>query len=420
MATILEQQIKPQTLSTKYKLKGTERSIELPVEIHTYGSDSEYQSLHVWMPCKDHYSFQDTELLLEHGPSRSKEHIEKCKACAVILGASKATVMNQGEVARLFSSGIYDKKTPKVNKWNDFSNLYSEPVGTKGGGCLTHYSTIEAIRLEDGTIINNNQCWSEGFASCPNVPCAEIGLPLSTIANQIASVNELVATLKFIDRSDEGRLFRIGDRHFINGTDEGQQFLAELTGPANTVAEAFELMKPEMVREAEARGVKVLRQGDIFFVPRPDITNKQAGAIVKQRTVIEPVLIDVNDECGPTIRNEDLPAMDSDFFPGYVSENHDFDLQAFERQPRKIPLIHMVQEIKKYTELDERQKLFKTRHYGTSVAMMGELVLVRGTVRHEGREHRMLSLGNDTWYAASQAIQKQSFKPTARGRSNRD
>jgi hypothetical protein len=52
---------------------------------------------------------------------------------------------------------------------------------TDGSGVLMHYSTREAVRLTDGTIIDNQQCWATGFAHCSHPPSVDYKLPLDVV-----------------------------------------------------------------------------------------------------------------------------------------------------------------------------------------------------------------------------------------------
>lgn len=65
---------------------------------------------------------------------------------------------------------------------------------------------------------------------------------------------------------------------FLSGFDTqeafGLYFLAELPGPAETVAEAYESLKPAEVKAAEAAGLTVTRQGDVFAVPHPEVSTR--------------------------------------------------------------------------------------------------------------------------------------------------
>ena len=50
-----------------------------------------------------------------------------------------------------------------------------------GSGTLMHYNTREAVRLTDGTIIDNQQCWATGFAHCSHPPGVDYKLPLDVV-----------------------------------------------------------------------------------------------------------------------------------------------------------------------------------------------------------------------------------------------
>jgi hypothetical protein len=67
---------------------------------------------------------------------------------------------------------------------------------------------------------------------------------------------------------------RVKDRYYLSAVDEtgvgnGMFFLAELVADRapKTLGEALDFLKPKVVREAEARGANVLRQGEWFAIP---------------------------------------------------------------------------------------------------------------------------------------------------------
>lgn len=66
-----------------------------------------------------------------------------------------------------------------------------------------------------------------------------------------------------------------------SGTNGGLFFLTELKEPAETVMEAFEQMKPDDVKEAEAKGVEVKRQGEFFFIKSPNDFDRKENPIHK-------------------------------------------------------------------------------------------------------------------------------------------
>jgi hypothetical protein len=75
---------------------------------------------------------------------------------------------------------------------------------------------------------------------------------------------------------------RVRDRYYLSAVDEtgtswrGMYFLAELLTdrPPATLAEAFNFLKPKAVREAEARGAQVRRQGEWFAIPTKLLTSE--------------------------------------------------------------------------------------------------------------------------------------------------
>jgi len=98
---------------------------------------------------------------------------------------------SQHDVAEAWASGKYPTHNTAINSKNQqYAVLYTGSpqtadawgrrsseidgestnfYGTQqsdGSGTLWHYNTREAIRLPDGTIVSNQQCWSGGFAHC--------------------------------------------------------------------------------------------------------------------------------------------------------------------------------------------------------------------------------------------------------------
>jgi len=93
---------------------------------------------------------------------------------------------------------------------------------------------------------------------------------------------------------------RIRDRYYLSSVDEtgrgwgGMYFLTELSTdrPPETLKEAFQLLKPQVVRVAEAHGSNVRRQGEWFAIPANVLTSQlmrdvQRGiALYRQRHVL--------------------------------------------------------------------------------------------------------------------------------------
>lgn len=69
-------------------------------------------------------------------------------------------------------------------------------------------------------------------------------------------------------------LFKVQDKYFLFDIDRREQkhnvfnpFLAEIPKPVETIEAAYRALKPQEVIDAEARGLKVKRQGEWFFIP---------------------------------------------------------------------------------------------------------------------------------------------------------
>lgn len=69
-------------------------------------------------------------------------------------------------------------------------------------------------------------------------------------------------------------LFSVGEKLFLFDIDRREiehkifnAFLVEVPEAVSTIKDAYESLKPKDVKDAEAKGLKVLRQGEWFFVP---------------------------------------------------------------------------------------------------------------------------------------------------------
>jgi hypothetical protein len=76
-------------------------------------------------------------------------------------------------------------------------------------------------------------------------------------------------------------VLRVKDRYYLSGVDEtgtgaGMYFFAELTTKKAplSLAEGYNSLKPKTVREAEGRGLNVLRQGEWFAIPTQVLTSE--------------------------------------------------------------------------------------------------------------------------------------------------
>jgi hypothetical protein len=110
--------------------------------------------------------------------------------------------------------------------------------------------------------------------------------------------NGVVITKRFIHTLGDSVL-RVKDRFYLSGVDEtgegnGMYFFAELTTKQAppTLKEAYDMLKPKVVREAEGRGLNVLRQGEWFAIPMqvrtPELMRdvQRGVAVHRQRHVL--------------------------------------------------------------------------------------------------------------------------------------
>lgn len=95
-------------------------------------------------------------------------------------------------------------------------------------------------------------------------------LPLSERALQSAMRATGENRPRLIVRQGYEAVFTLGDDYYLSGYDHQERpplyFLCQLPGPVRSVAAARESLKPESVKEAIANGVRVERQGDLFFI----------------------------------------------------------------------------------------------------------------------------------------------------------
>lgn len=95
-------------------------------------------------------------------------------------------------------------------------------------------------------------------------------LPLSETALQAAMRAAGEMRPRLVVRGGYEAVFTLGEDYYLSGYDQQERpplyFLCRLPGPVSSVAEARESLKPDSVKEALASGVRVERQGDLFFI----------------------------------------------------------------------------------------------------------------------------------------------------------
>jgi len=233
-------------------------------------------------------------------------------------------------VARRVYGSISECITAYVNRSSEYGragNVYFD------GDVIYSYGSHfpMAVRLPNGLYVCNGDKYSvttsshqsQLFGAIPNRERVEI--PFSALAN--LDVNgrgalRVVRELKLLDWQndqwiDTGRvsektgqtiyehvlgavLFTYKGQYWLSGLDEsgtnGRLFFLTRLSPAQmkkygkpkTVAAAYELMKPDEVKQAEAAGLEVLRQGEWFFVPAEfsftlDVKRAEKDYVLKHR-----------------------------------------------------------------------------------------------------------------------------------------
>ena len=163
-------------------------------------------------------------------------------------------------------------------------------------------------------------------------------------------------------------VIQVQDRFYVSAVDEtgvgnGMYFLAELfvDRPPASLGEALDALKPKIVREAEARGTNVRRQGEWFAVPTKRLTSELLADVARGVAVF---------------RERHVLGRDG---------HHELEeAVVYKAGPRK-----------------------------------GE-VYARGIVRHTGGEHRDLSLGTLRWHLIVHSVQGASYTLSGGGTAQFD
>ena len=155
-------------------------------------------------------------------------------------------------------------------------------------------------------------------------------------------------------------------RFFISSTDPGSPwgrgfFLTELVRRPNSVEDAFLSLKPQNVRDAEKKGYNVRRQGEWFFIEIGD------ARILKK----------------------------------------------WLRRRKGQRLMFIVLEKQKFLPVQVGSSQREPHHKVTEMFTHDVGMFVRGTVRHTGHDHKMLSLGSHWWLAVHNR-QKASWSVSGR------
>lgn len=203
-----------------------------------------------------------------------------------------------------------------------------------------------------------------------------------------------------------------------NGTATAEIVSTKVIEKPKSIAEAYELLKPEAVREAELSGINVVRQGEFFFVDTklenldeilsdPD----QVKAIAEARAVVEP-----NPEDYGLTRNSDryqwnlfhITIDGNDYRP--FKQLSDCKPEEFtEALLRYKEAQQVINSIKKPEKGYLRVNNNRPNEAEQSITI-DKIVYVKGAVSHTGREHRIINLA--TWHKVYANTSQASFTIT--------
>jgi hypothetical protein len=177
--------------------------------------------------------------------------------------------------------------------------------------------------------------------------------------------------------------------YFISGFDttanrRGGYFLSVLPRKVTSVDDAYEALKPKEVIEAEAKGIKVLRQGDIFAIPT-DFTTAELKELKHKYT---------------KAKREDYPSTKRIFLNWYNKRKYAEEYAAQLAE-------HSWYIDKKYFKV-ERPEVLGTTHTVSEMITIGNPLgkgetYARGSIRHNHNdnrppEHRVVNLAKGVWY----------------------
>lgn len=180
-------------------------------------------------------------------------------------------------------------------------------------------------------------------------------------------------------------LFEIDGTYFLFDIDRREiknkvfnPFLVKLPGAVKTIAKAYASLKPTEVIKAEKRGLKVLRQGEWFFIPcaAPKLRNEKTRQkkLAQHREMVKGLRYG-------------------------SAEWHRAELERMELE-RGLP-----------RQLELRAGRNRPNYVSRGLEVKRGQFLVSGTVTHSGREHEPLHLGTK-WYRAVPNTATESWQIT--------
>lgn len=184
------------------------------------------------------------------------------------------------QIVKEYLAGVIESRYYHVDVDGRAATIGVHTFGISGPGGTTLFSRSN---VKDGGSMGLDLLYDypDSYINGIRVPLLEAleKLKVSVIPvsyNALYRLSEMTSetTLRLVDRIGLECVFTTtSDRYYISGYDRNETpplyFLARLPGPVKSCAEAIESLKPQSVKLAEAQGLEVLRQGDMFAIATP-------------------------------------------------------------------------------------------------------------------------------------------------------
>ena len=210
-------------------------------------------------------------------------------------------------------------------------------------------------------------------------------------------------------------LLKVSKKYFLFDVDRRElkyyrfnAFLSELKSPCKTIAEAYNQLIPQKVKNAIKKGLLVPRQGEWFFIPakmpKPVKADEKSKEIIK--TEPEPEIYDLpfsryDRERGTfKIKEEDIQKypdkINKEYLESYENRLHDYHLYCA-KYVRALRIVHR-EDPNKYAIQGELRTQNNRPNDVDKYVSLPEGVFVKGEVTHSAREHEPLTLKD--WHTA--------------------
>lgn len=238
---------------------------------------------------------------------------------------------------------------------------------------------------------------------------------------------------KLADRHFVGAMvLSVKGKYFLFDVDRGElphyrfnPFLAQLPKKCKSIKEAYDMLKPLEIVKAEKKGLKVLRQGEWYFVPttKQEVPKMPSLPQELQTEIKEPRFkqFDLNSSFIYSYGNKEIKRSDlsiSDMKPKYRKmllgrvKDYNIELAKYNRAVKK-----------KEAKEEEFNKTYQVFNYGGELKAgdnrpntVSKLFIYKGvhyckgTVAHTGREHEPIEL--EGWHIAIPNTATKSFTIT--------